>query len=1223
MVKSMPFTIMSSAVVDPQEGSSKDNNHGFALEKTDNIIVKKSSSRLLSIDDDNEDGEHHTGTQQTERQANDNMRGAFPSNQFPFSIGSGPTGPPQKFFTTQNKPSFKVSSFVSSSPLIPCGSSSSFYPGRTSFGGTSSLQSKNVKRQKMSPVASNVPRKTSSIKPKTLSSKRGAVTSDTARKILGALERMSSPVKDGSKLPNSPSSVLFKPLRRTTDQSFSLFSSRPNVSLPPTTSLNMTQNVNIQLREQTNEPFRFGSGTIRPSAPVKTFKSHGLPMSFSPDEDYKGGGKMKRQRQQSHYSAVVNKVEESINKLPEIYKAPPLVVSSLPKFDFGVSTVSKQKQTDSNCSSAESKTEVNSSEKYSVGFTFSRPEIISSRGERIGETIPKATFQFSVPTIKEQGNNENKEDKVGEDSPVLAQQSKDDGVSRKPSATKPVTSGEPSGLWNKKSKNFECVKPSEKSTKSPDQGSKLTFANKFKAPAGSWECSECMLTNSVENVSCKACNARKAGDNQVTDSKRSNTSNMQVGTTKILSEKFKKVEGAWDCDSCMLSNKKENNECVACGNKKSGGLSKIESVEKSSKLKVKFAAEEGSWECAECMLQNKPSISECISCKAPKPGLPSAPKSVSFSFGTKGTKSTITFGTGDGTSSVKFGTNCGMTFDTGNLFKNNETGGFNFGNSDKNFGTSFGASEKAPVINFGTSNSAGVVFGNNKATSGGMFGTGVGFSFGAPKDTVKNDPAMPANSSKTEENNNLSNSRVVFASSPIIQTDSMPLSSAKDSPKDSAGKEGIKSIAEAAQAGLLKVPELEKKTDNDINTLNGPTTHQFSDPKSFKFGSHMNDSKSGEASDNSSSSNLLPFSNDSSEKDKKLLPVFSFVKPIVSQGQTSTSVGYSFGSGTTFSFKPTLEQSSAQSTNQSKEPIPFEKMNSSSATGIPGMFGFGSHSTYVFNSSGQSTAQSVNQVKNPTALENSNFSTDKSKVTLHSNFGESSARVTGESPFQFPSKGIEDEVSSSQPFQFSAEPSKPLSGIFTKNSAKISQTVEENKSENIMSSQNTLFTSGASNSEMKNNPFSEIFNPSVTSPPPNMVGASNALPGSKFSFGTNSSNIPNVFGNQQTRKIASGPTSNFNISGLSAQNPNIPMKTFSSADDKSKAFNFVTPSENQGSNLFTFGNSTVNANMTSAGTAGGFNFSNTGNSSTPFSTGTGSSAPLSSRTLKRAVRRKK
>ena len=1236
MVRNMPsFTILSSDVYDPHEGSSNDDKNALNSETNDNIIIKKSTTKLLSIEDDADDNEPAT-----EKSEGNNE--SLPIKPFSFSMGARPAGPPKKFFAARNKPSFKVSSFISSSPLLPSGSSSSsFYAGVTSYGGASSLQNRNVKRQRMSPVASNVPMKRANIKPKTMTSARGAVTSDTARKILGALERMSSPVRDASKLPNSPSSVLFNPLKRKTDQSFSLFANRPTTNLPPTSSLTASRNVNFQLREKTNSPFQFGTRDIRPSAPVKTFQSRGLPTSFSPDDNSKGSGKIKRQRQSSHYTAIKETDdEEPVNTLPEIIAPAPLVMSSLPKFSFGVSTVSKPQE--SKVSSVESKTTITDKQSFE-GFKFSQPEVLSEGIKGTGKDVPKNSFLFSVPTVKETKIEKNNGPTAKKSQTIDLTKPKETFVQS--NVTKPA-SEKSSSIWKKKSDGWECAtcmlsnaidatvciacqsaKPGEKKATGLEQKTKLTFGNKFKAAQGSWECSECMLMNNPDSSVCKACNAKKPGKKEDKITEKSITIGQKPVGTKGFAAKFKVDEGMWECDTCMLQNKAKDNECISCKAKKpgakeskeatKGGSLKFEtpqnnSNDKGALLKAKFAASAGSWECESCMLQNNADVTACISCSTPKPGTSAEPKPVTISFGTAAINSNIKFGTGDSSSTISFGTNSGTNSGTGFAFGNSGSGGFNFGNSDKVVGTG---------INFGSSDSKGFVFGNNQASSGFEFGSSVGFTFGVPKEVKKSESSMTASTSKTEENNNMSDSKVVFTSS----SQQTGISTTIDA-KNATEKGGIKSIADAAKAGLLKVPEVDKKASDSpgsafgTSAMNGPGSIDFSTPKSIKFGSNLEGGKTTESSVASADSVSFKFSTDSTDKANKSASGFSFAAPSSSLGQqSSANTGFNFGASGTFNFKPQSEQNASTEPNQTKETT--QKQNSTISSEAP-KFSFGSSSnTFNLKPAEQTTNQSTNQLKDPIVFENINTSTP---VSAKFNFGQSPAQSTIESLFGNPQKKNENQMNVAKPFQFSVEPMKPTSTIFGQNSDSNSQMTEVNKVTNNAPTSNSLFNSVASKTDTNTNLFGGALSQNFSSPSSNMFGTPNALLGGKFSFGTNSNDVSNIFGSQQTQKEESQPTSGFKFSSTSVSTAGLFMDTVKpAADDKPKLFSFAAaPSDNQGSSPFSFGNPAVNSNAFGGGVSGGFSFGTNDNSAPKFSTGTGSPAP-SNRVIKRAVRRKK
>ncbi|XP_046667005.1 nuclear pore complex protein Nup153-like isoform X1 [Homalodisca vitripennis] len=93
------------------------------------------------------------------------------------------------------------------------------------------------------------------------------------------------------------------------------------------------------------------------------------------------------------------------------------------------------------------------------------------------------------------------------------------------------------------------------------------FGEKFKKPAGSWDCEACMVTNKNEDLSCVACSTPKA------DKKTGNTPKTEIkAETKPsgFGDMFKKPLGSWTCNECFVSNGADEVSCVACQTVKPG-----------------------------------------------------------------------------------------------------------------------------------------------------------------------------------------------------------------------------------------------------------------------------------------------------------------------------------------------------------------------------------------------------------------------------------------------------------------------------------------------------------------------------------------------------------------------------------------------------------------------------------------------------------------------------
>ncbi|KFQ33695.1 Nuclear pore complex protein Nup153, partial [Merops nubicus] len=107
------------------------------------------------------------------------------------------------------------------------------------------------------------------------------------------------------------------------------------------------------------------------------------------------------------------------------------------------------------------------------------------------------------------------------------------------------------------------------SSSSTDTTVTLGFGDKFKKPKGSWECAVCLVSNKAEDSKCVACQSEKPGSPvPVTSSSVSAFSASSGGFLDL--DKFKKPEGSWDCEVCLVQNKAEATKCVACKSAKPG-----------------------------------------------------------------------------------------------------------------------------------------------------------------------------------------------------------------------------------------------------------------------------------------------------------------------------------------------------------------------------------------------------------------------------------------------------------------------------------------------------------------------------------------------------------------------------------------------------------------------------------------------------------------------------
>ncbi|XP_029426242.1 nuclear pore complex protein Nup153 isoform X2 [Nannospalax galili] len=111
----------------------------------------------------------------------------------------------------------------------------------------------------------------------------------------------------------------------------------------------------------------------------------------------------------------------------------------------------------------------------------------------------------------------------------------------------------------------------------------LGFGDKFKRPVGSWECPVCCVCNKAEDNKCVSCTSEKPGSSISASSSSPPSVPLSSGSCLGL-DKFKKPEGSWDCEVCLVQNKADSTKCVACESPKPGTKSEFKGFGASSSL---------------------------------------------------------------------------------------------------------------------------------------------------------------------------------------------------------------------------------------------------------------------------------------------------------------------------------------------------------------------------------------------------------------------------------------------------------------------------------------------------------------------------------------------------------------------------------------------------------------------------------------------------------------
>ncbi|XP_036111335.1 nuclear pore complex protein Nup153 isoform X1 [Molossus molossus] len=109
----------------------------------------------------------------------------------------------------------------------------------------------------------------------------------------------------------------------------------------------------------------------------------------------------------------------------------------------------------------------------------------------------------------------------------------------------------------------------------------LGFADKFTKPKRSWECPVCCVSNNPEDNKCVSCMSEKPGSSVPASSTSSVPPSVSSGGCLGL-DKFKKPEGSWDCEVCLVQNKADSTKCVACESAKPGTKSEFKGFGTSS-----------------------------------------------------------------------------------------------------------------------------------------------------------------------------------------------------------------------------------------------------------------------------------------------------------------------------------------------------------------------------------------------------------------------------------------------------------------------------------------------------------------------------------------------------------------------------------------------------------------------------------------------------------------
>ncbi|KAG7237790.1 hypothetical protein INR49_031803 [Caranx melampygus] len=457
------------------------------------------------------------------------------------------------------------------------------------------------------------------------------------------------------------------------------------------------------------------------------------------------------------------------------------------------------------------------------------------------------------------------------------------------------------------------------------------FGTMFSKPAGTWDCDTCLVLNKPDAVKCVACETAKPGTGlkpsltlpsafSAVKTVPTSTAPISTGFTGF-GDKFKKPEGAWECDTCMVQNKAEDTKCVAC-------------------------------------TSPKPAFGSAFGSSAGGTSGSSTSSSGGFKFGTSDSTS------GSGSGGFKFGGSFSES-------SSSSSGGFKFGISssettskDTNASSGFKFGSSSEGFKFGAASSDDKKSDQPPAGSGFKFGTSGGIMFGTGSSSTESNSkggftfGLSKPEEKPSDTTTTSSSSVSFTP-PISsqgKSDSPPASS-NDTTSTITNATTTTTTTAGSVFGRLGEPSLVTTTPQGGSTFGSlqadkePAAPTFtfgkpeekkesaapSAPSAFLFGAA---SKDADATPAVATSGGFSFSKPSAPTEKPP-PPYTFGKP-ADKSETSAAEApkptFTFGQSATDSAAPKPAFSFMASN-------PTNSTSSSSSTPTPSLFGSSSNSS--------------------------------------------------------------------------------------------------------------------------------------------------------------------------------------------------------------------------------------------------------------------------------------
>uniref|UniRef100_A0A8C5T4A9 Nuclear pore complex protein Nup153 n=1 Tax=Malurus cyaneus samueli TaxID=2593467 RepID=A0A8C5T4A9_9PASS len=537
----------------------------------------------------------------------------------------------------------------------------------------------------------------------------------------------------------------------------------------------------------------------------------------------------------------------------------------------------------------------------------------------------------------------------------------------------------------------------------------------------------------------------------VTDNSVTVTSSSSTGTTVTLGfgDKFKPPKGSWNCSTCLVPNKAEDSKCVSCQSEKPGSSVPVTSSSVSAFSASsggfldldKFKKPEGSWECEVCLVPNKAEATKCVACESAKPGTKAEFKGVgsatvstnaampSFTFGvpSSSAESSQTLGS---TGNFKFGEQSSFKFGIASesASSNTVTGGFKFPTASGNFKFGVSSSDSKSEDSKKESKSNSFTFGLPSASSQ----TPSTFQFGATtlgQQEKKEEPvlggfgfATSSSSSIATNENKTGVSGFTFGAvaEKDVASSALPFKKSDENKDETVSTKGGFSFGSVESAPTSQVVLGRAEEKQDSVTSAGPLTfRKQADNEELKAQPIFSSGTAEHTKEESSAKPVFSFSfGKPSEKESEQAKA-----PFAFGAQTSTC-----DQGASFSFLSSSSSSTVVPTTSANSSGVFGSTLSSNPQPVPTPFVFGQPSNTVTSSVFGNPAESKTSQSFGFSQENKPATTSSSTGSTLTPFlfgsGESSTNAAN-SGFAF---GATSTSRSSSSFLFGSASQAPAAG---------------------------------------------------------------------------------------------------------------------------------------------------------------------------------------------------